>query len=80
MSTYYTIEPADREPIEYTYFDEWEDDTTWYDIVRIWEGNLGVSLSKDSQDATVLDLLRNGFDVYESDTRVEIYESEADDE
>jgi hypothetical protein len=76
MSTYYTIEPADREPIEFTYFDEWEDDTTWYDIVRIWEGNLGVSLSKDSQDATVLDLLRNGFDVYESDTRVEIYESE----
>jgi hypothetical protein len=80
MSIYYTIEPADREPIEFTYFDEWEDDTTWYDIVRIWEGNLGVSLSKDSQDATVLDLLRNGFDVYESDTRVEIYESEADDE
>jgi hypothetical protein len=80
MSTYYTVEPADREPIEYTHFDCWEDGDTWYDIVRIWEKNLGVGLSKDSQDATVLDLLRNGFDVYESDTRVEIYESEASDE
>jgi len=80
MSTYYTIEPADREPIEFTYFDEWEDTTTWYDIVTCWESTLGLALPKDSQEATVLALLRNGFDVYESDTRVEIYESEASDE
>jgi hypothetical protein len=79
MSIYYTIEPADREPIEFTYFDCWDDDTTWYDIVTCWEKNLGVGLvtrEDVSSDEVIIALLRNGFDVYESDTRVEIYESE----
>lgn len=83
MSIYYTIEPADREPIEFTYFDEWEDTTTWGEILEAWEKTLGIKLlthDEVSFDEVIVTLLRNGFDVYESDTRVEIYESEADDE
>ena len=79
MSIYYTIEPADREPIEFTYFDEWEDTTTWEEIIKAWEKNLGIELMEGNRfnwDEVVMKLLRNGFDVYESDTRVEIYESE----
>ena len=79
MSTYYTIEPADREPIEFTYFDEWEDTTTWEEIARAWSATLGITLPEESEpDLIILELLRRGFDVYESDTRVEIYESEED--
>jgi hypothetical protein len=81
MSIYYTIEPADREPIEFTYFDEWEDTTTWEEILEAWEKTLGIKLlTRDdvSFEEVIVTLLRNGFDVYESDTRVEIYESEGD--
>ena len=81
MSIYYTIEPADREPIEFTYFDEWEDTTTWGEILLAWEKTLGIKLlthDEVSFDEVIVTLLRNGFDVYESDTRVEIYESEED--
>jgi hypothetical protein len=81
MSIYYTIEPADREPIEYTHFDCWDDTTTWEEISRAWSATLGITLpEEDEPDLIILELLRRGFDVYESDTRVEIYESEADDE
>ena len=81
MSIYYTIEPADREPIEYTHFDCWDDTTTWVDIARAWNITLGGFLFEvDNSDVIIMQLLRHGFDVYESDTRVEIYESEADDE
>lgn len=73
MGRLYTIQPDDLEPIEYTHFDCWNDGDTWYDIVREWEKNLGVGLSKDSMDATIMDLLRNGYDVYEGDEFIEIY-------
>jgi hypothetical protein len=77
MSIYYTIEPADREPIEYTHFDCWDDTTTWGEISRAWSATLGITLpEEDEPDLIILELLRRGFDVYESDTRVEIYESE----
>lgn len=79
MSIYYTIEPADREPVDFTYFDEWEDTTTWEEIIKAWEKNLGIELMEGNRfnwDEVIMKLLRNGFDVYESDTRVEIYESE----
>lgn len=74
MGRLYTIQPDDLEPIEFTHFDCWEDGDTWYDIVREWEKNLGVGLSKDSMDATIMDLLRNGYDVYQGDEFIEIYE------
>jgi hypothetical protein len=76
MSTYYTIEPADREPIEFTHFDCWDDDTTWEEILLAWEKTLGIKLlthDEVSFEEIIVTLLRNGFDVYESDTRVEIY-------
>jgi hypothetical protein len=79
MSIYYTIEPADREPIEYTHLDCWDDTTTWKEILEAWEKTLGIKLlTRDdvSFEEIIVTLLRNGFDVYESDTRVEIYESE----
>jgi hypothetical protein len=81
MSIYYTIEPADREPIDYTHFDCWNDTTTWAEIARAWSATLGITLPEEGEpDLIILELLRRGFYVYESDTRVEIYESEADDE
>jgi hypothetical protein len=73
MGILYTIQPDDIEPIEYTHYDCWDDETTWYDIVRAWESNLGVSLAKDSTDATIMSLLRHGYDVYEGDEFIEIY-------
>lgn len=73
MGRLYTIQPDDLDPIEFTHFDCWNDGDTWYDIVREWEKNLGVGLSKDSMDATIMDLLRNGYDVYEGDEFIEIY-------
>lgn len=73
MGTLYTIQPDDLEPIEFTHFDCWSDNETWQDIVRSWESNLGISLADDSIDATIMDLLRNGFDVYEGDEFIEIY-------
>lgn len=73
MGRLYTIQPDDLDPIEFTHFDCWEDGDTWYDIVREWEKNLGVGLSKDSMDATIMDLLRNGYDVYQGDEFIEIY-------
>jgi hypothetical protein len=73
MGILYTTQPEDIEPVEYTHFDSWEDETTWYDIVRAWESNLGILLSKDSTDATIMDLLRNGYDVYEGDEFIEVY-------
>lgn len=73
MGMLYTIQPDDLEPIEFTHFDSWGTNETWYDIVRSWESNLGISLSDDSIDATIMDLLRNGFDVYEGDEFIEVY-------
>jgi len=74
MGMLYTIQPDDLEPIEYTHYDCWENNTTWYDIVREWEKTLGVGLSKESTAATMMSLLSNGYDVYCGDEFIEIYE------
>jgi hypothetical protein len=79
MGMLYTIQPDDLEPIEYTHFDCWNDGDTWYDIVRIWEKNLGIGLSKESIDNTIMDLLQQGYDVYNGDEFIEIYEGKYND-
>lgn len=79
MGMLYTIQPDDLEPIEYTHFDCWEDGDTWFDISRAWEKNLGIALSNESIDSTIMDLLRNGYDVYQGDEFIEIYEGKYND-
>jgi hypothetical protein len=79
MGRLYTVEPDDLEPIEYTHFDCWEDGDTWFDISRAWEKSLGIALSNESIDSTIMDLLRNGYDVYEGDEFIEIYEGQYND-
>jgi len=74
MGMLYSIQPDDLEPIEYTHYDCWENDTTWFDIVRAWEKTLGVGLPKESTEATIISLLSNGYDVYCGDEFIEIYE------
>jgi hypothetical protein len=73
MGMLYTIQPDDLEPVEYTHYDCWDDDTIWFDIVRAWEKNLGIGLSKESIDSTIMDLLQQGYDVYNGDEFIEIY-------
>ena len=48
MSIYYNIQPEDREPVEFTHFDCWTDDTTMEEIVHSWEASLGITLPVDS--------------------------------
>lgn len=76
MGTLFTIQPEDREPIEFTHFDCWEDGTTWTEIARAWGASLGITLAEGNQDETILDLLRRGYDVYEGDEFIEVFESE----
>lgn len=73
MSTYYTAQPEDLEPVEYTHFDCWEDGTTWEEIARAWSASLGITLAEGNQDETILDLLRKGYSVYEGDEFIEVY-------
>lgn len=75
MSIYYNIQPDDREPVEFTHFDCWEDDETEADITRAWSSSLGFTLP-ETLDEAILALLRHGYDVYEGDEFIEIYESE----
>lgn len=75
MSIYYNVQP-EREPIEFTHFDCWTDDTTLEEIVHSWEASLGVVLPVDSWDSIILQLLRLGFDVYDGEDFIEIYPSE----
>lgn len=76
MGIYYTAQPEDREPIEFTHFDCWDDDTTWNDIIDSWERTLGVKLSRDNEDEMIVQLLERGYDIYWGDEFVEIYEGE----
>ena len=76
MSILYTIRPDDLEPIEFTHFDCWDDSTTMEEIVHSWESTLGITLPVDSWDAVIMQLLRKGYDVYEGDEFIEIFESE----
>ena len=73
MGMLYTIQPEDREPVEFTHFDCWEDDETESDITLAWSSTLGFTLPDRIEDA-ILSLLRKGYDVYEGDSFIEIYE------
>lgn len=75
MSIYYNAQP-DREPVEFTHFDCWDDDTTMEEIVMSWEASLGITLPTDTWDSVIMTLLRHGYDVYEGDEFIEIYEGE----
>ena len=72
MSVYHLTQP-DMEPVEFTHFDCWDDDTTMEGIVQAWEQSLGVTLQSDSWEAVIVSLLNHGFDVYEGDGFIEIY-------
>lgn len=74
MGILYEIQPDDLEPVEFTHFDCWDDATTWGEIARSWGATLGITLPEDSQYATILELLRRGFDVYEGNDFIEVYE------
>ena len=76
MSTYYNIQPEDREPVEFTHFDCWEDGETWDSIIDAWERNLGIKLPRSTEDELIVTLLKHGYDVYWGDSFVEIYPSE----
>ena len=76
MATLYDIQP-DREPVEFTHFDCWDNTTTWAGIARAWSASLGITLpEEDEPDLIILELLRNGFDVFEGSDFIEIYEGE----
>ena len=75
MGTLFTIQPEDREPIEFTHFDCWEDGETETDITQAWSSTLGFTLP-DTLDEAILALLRRGYDVYEGDEFIEVFESE----
>lgn len=74
MGILYTIQPEDLEPVEFTHFDCWEEGETWGDIARAWGATLGITLPEDCQDSTILELLRRGFDVYEGEEFIEVYD------
>lgn len=78
MSTYFICRPEDIEPVEFTHFDCWDDDTTMEEIIHSWEASLGITLPVDSWDSVIMSLLRNGYDVYEGDEFIEIFETEED--
>ena len=77
MSTYFICQPEDIEPVEFTHFDCWDDDTTMEEIIHSWEASLGITLPVDSWDSVIVQLLRNGYSVYEGDEFIEIYDEEA---
>ena len=76
MGNLFRIQPEDLEPVEFTHFDCWEDTTTWAEIARSWSATLGITLAEGNQDETILDLLRHGFNVYEGEEFIEVYEGE----
>ncbi len=79
MSIYYETEPDDLEPVEFTHFDCWEDDTTMEDIIHAWEASLGITLPVDSWDSVIVQLLRQGYDVYEGDNYINVYLQQGED-
>jgi hypothetical protein len=79
MGILYTIQPDDLEPVEFTHFDCWDESTTWAGIARAWGATLGVTLpEEDAPDLIILELLRKGFDVYEGDEFIEVYDLQGD--
>lgn len=79
MGRLYTVQPDDLEPIEFTHFDCWDDDDTMENIIHSWEASLGITLPNDSWDSVIMQLLRKGYDVYEGDSFIEIFESTEED-
>ena len=76
MATLYETQP-DREPVEFTHLDCWEEGTTWAEIARAWGSTLGITLPEEEEpDLIILELLRNGFDVFEGSDFIEVYEGE----
>ena len=75
MGILYTIHPEDREPVDFTHYDCWEDNDTEQSIIESWSKTLGVKLPTDSLDSAILSLLRQGYDVYDGDSFIEIYDS-----
>ena len=79
MGILYTIQPEDIEPLEFTHFDCWNDDTTWGEIVKAWGITLGITLTEQHDpDLIILELLRKGYDVFEGDSYIEIYEPQGE--
>jgi hypothetical protein len=77
MGILYTIQPEDKEPIEFTHFDCWEEGENWESIAKAWNTTLGGFLFEvDNLDVIIMQLLRRGYDVYEGDSFVEVYEGE----
>ena len=107
MGTLFTIQPEDREPIEFTHFDCWftseedeydEPDLEAFDeaddealerkltdILDSWEKTLGMTIPRaDSRvigvdyalDIAIVAILEEGYDVYKSDTFIEIFKGE----
>ena len=77
MGTLYTIQPEDREPLEFTHLDCWDESDTWAGIARAWGSTLGITLPEEEDcDLIILELLRKGFDVFEGSDFIEIYEGE----
>jgi hypothetical protein len=80
MGIYYTAQPEDREPVEFTHFDCWEDDETWTEVLDAWEKTLGIKLPRESESDLIVALLQRGYDVYWGDSFIEIYEGVCDEE
>jgi hypothetical protein len=73
MGILYTVRPDDLEPVEFTHFDCWDDDTTMEEIITSWSASLGLTLPTDSWDSAIMQLLRHGYDVYDGDEFIEIF-------
>jgi hypothetical protein len=73
MGILYTVRPDDLEPVEFTHFDCWDDDTTMKEIITSWSASLGLTLPTDSWDSAIMQLLRHGYDVYDGDEFIEIF-------
>jgi hypothetical protein len=79
MGILYDTQPEDLEPVEFTHFDCWDDSTTWVEISRAWSATLGITLPEENDpNPIVLDLLRKGFDVYEGEDFIEVYQLQGD--
>ena len=57
MGILYTIQPEDREPVDFTHYDCWDDDDTEQSIIESWSKTLGVTLPTSSIDSALIALL-----------------------
>jgi hypothetical protein len=82
MSIFYNVQP-NREPIEFTHFDMWDDDEDLNGILEAWENSLNMQLPRydlstisveEALSIVVVMILNRGYDVYYGDEFIEIYE------